>query len=260
MRSAHQRQETTTVFTPDRPQTATPQSAIPHQTAPTPIRRSRSIEAVVLDVGETLLDETVEYHAWADWLGVPRHTFSAIFGAVIAAGRDHREVFEYFKPGFDLDAERELRAAAGRPEGYSERDLYPDARPTLAALKSAGYLVIIAANQTIRSHRILDSLRLPVDLVTTSDTWGVSKPDPAFFQKVIEVCAELRPSATPERICYVGDRLDNDLRPAWEAGLRTAHIRRGPWGHLVANDGDLVAKADFRLSTLADLPALLAEV
>ena len=221
--------------------------------------RTRSIEAVVFDVGETLLDETVEYQAWADWLGVPRHTFSAVFGAVIGAGRDHREVFEYFRPGFDLEAERERRAEAGRPEGYGERDFYPDARPTMAALREAGYLVVIAANQTRRSHRILDSLQLPVDLVTTSDTWGVAKPDPRFYTKIIEVCRSLRPAATPERICYVGDRVDNDLRPAWEAGLRTAHIRRGPWGHLAAQDGDLVAKADFRLTSLAELPALLAE-
>lgn len=226
--------------------------------APRPTR-SRSIEAVVFDVGETLVDETAEYHAWADWLGVPRHTFSAMFGAVVGAGRDHREVFEYFRPGFDLDRERERRAEAGRPEGYGERDLYPDARPTMAALREAGYLVVIAANQTRRSHRILDSLRLPVDLVTTSDTWGIAKPDPRFFAKVVEVCRALRPQACPERICYVGDRLDNDLRPAWEAGLRTAHIRRGPWGHLAAEHSDLVAKADFRLTTLAELPGLLAE-
>lgn len=242
------------MFTPARPQTAPPAAR------PQPVGRSRSIEAVVFDVGETLVDETVEYHAWADWLGVPRHTFSAMFGAVISAGRDHREVFEYFRPGFDLDTEREARAAAGRPEGYGEPDLYADARPTLATLQAAGYLVIIAANQTKRSHRILDSLKLPVDLVTTSDTWGVSKPDPLFFRRVVEVCRELRPAVTPDRICYVGDRLDNDLRPAWEAGLRTAHIRRGPWGFVVANDCDVVAKADFRLTTLTDLPALLAEV
>ncbi len=44
-------------------------------------RKSRTVDAVVFDVGETLVDETVEYHAWADWLGVPRHTFSALFGA-----------------------------------------------------------------------------------------------------------------------------------------------------------------------------------
>jgi hypothetical protein len=46
------------------------------------------IDAVVFDVGETLVDETREYGTWADWLGVPRHTFSAVFGAVIALGMD----------------------------------------------------------------------------------------------------------------------------------------------------------------------------
>lgn len=221
--------------------------------------RSRTIEAVVFDVGETLVDESIEYHGWADWLGVPRHTFSAVFGGVVVDGRDHLEVFEYFKPGFDLEHERRARAEAGRPEGYSERDFYPDARPTMAALHDAGYLVVIAANQTRQSHRRLEAMNLPVDLVTTSDTWGISKPDPRFFTKVVEVCGELRPGLEAGRICYVGDRLDNDLRPAWEAGLRTAHIRRGPWGFLHAQDPDLLAKTDFRLETLADLPGLLAE-
>jgi N-acetyl-D-muramate 6-phosphate phosphatase len=36
-----------------------------------------AVVAVVLDVGETLLDDTREFGAWADWIGVPRHTFSA---------------------------------------------------------------------------------------------------------------------------------------------------------------------------------------
>jgi FMN phosphatase YigB (HAD superfamily) len=224
-----------------------------------PLERTWTIDAVVFDVGETLVEESVEYHAWADWLDVPRHTFSAVFGAVVGAGRDHREVFEYFKPGFDLDAERELRAEQGRPEGYGERDLYPDARPTLAALRDAGYLVLIAANQTVRSHRILDAMRLPVDLVATSDTWGISKPDPRFFAKVVSACAELRPGITADRICYVGDRLDNDLRPAWESGMRTAHIRRGPWGYLHAGHPDVLAKADFRFNSLTELAAVLAE-
>ncbi len=42
------------------------------------------IGAVVFDVGECLVNETREYGTWADWLGVPRHVFSAVFGAVIA--------------------------------------------------------------------------------------------------------------------------------------------------------------------------------
>jgi hypothetical protein len=41
------------------------------------------IRAVVFDVGETLVDETREYGTWADWLGVPRHTFSSVLPARI---------------------------------------------------------------------------------------------------------------------------------------------------------------------------------
>jgi hypothetical protein len=69
------------------------------------------ISAVVFDVGECLIDETREYGTGADWLGVPRHVFSAVFGAVIADGRDYRDTFQVFRPGFDLRAAREQRAA-----------------------------------------------------------------------------------------------------------------------------------------------------
>ena len=106
---------------------------------------------MVLDVGETLVDESREYGTWADWLGVPRHTFSAVFGAVVAAGRDYREVFEHFRPGFDLAAERARRAAAGKPEWFGEDDLYPDVRPAMAALRAAGVWVGVVGNQTSRA-------------------------------------------------------------------------------------------------------------
>ena len=58
------------------------------------------IKSVVLDVGETLLDDTREFAAWADWIGVPRHTFSAVLGAVTAAGRDNVETFQFFRRDF----------------------------------------------------------------------------------------------------------------------------------------------------------------
>src|SRR5215468_8751050 len=65
-----------------------------------------AVRAVFFDVGETIVDETREYGTWADWLGIPRHTFSAVFGAVIARGLDYRDTFQVFRPGFDLDEER----------------------------------------------------------------------------------------------------------------------------------------------------------
>lgn len=51
-----------------------------------------------------------------DWLGVPRHTFHAVFGAAIAQGRDYRETFHEFRPGFDLHA-RITRVETRIPDG-----------------------------------------------------------------------------------------------------------------------------------------------
>jgi HAD superfamily hydrolase (TIGR01549 family) len=182
------------------------------------------IRAVWFDVGETLIDETREYGTWADWLGVPRHTFSAVFGAVIARGGDYREVFRHFRPGFDLEKERQARLDAGLGEYFNALDLYPDARPCLEALKEAGYFVGIAGNQTARAAQFIRELNLPADIIATSADWGVEKPDPAFFHKLIQATG--RP---PEEIAYVGDRPDNDIRPAASTGIQPFQLIRGPW-------------------------------
>jgi phosphoglycolate phosphatase-like HAD superfamily hydrolase len=102
-------------------------------------------------VGQTPIDESTEYGAWADWSGVPRHTFSAVF----ARGGDYREVFQHLRPGLDLHTERQRRAEAGIPEHFDGRDLYPDARECLASLERAGYFVGIAGNRTARADRLL---------------------------------------------------------------------------------------------------------
>ncbi len=213
------------------------------------------IDAVVFDVGETLVDETREYGTWADWLGVPRHAFSAVFGGVIASGRDYREVFQYFRPGFDLEAERLQRASAGQPELFTDDDLYPDARPSMSALRDMGLWVGVAGNQTARAGTILRELDLPADMIATSDDWAVAKPDPAFFRAVIDAAP-----CEASHIVYVGDRLDNDLKPAKISGMRTAFIRRGPWGYIWADHPDMDSAADWRLDSLAELPELVASV
>ncbi|MGW6703630.1 HAD family hydrolase [Streptomyces sp. NPDC054956] len=213
------------------------------------------IQAVVFDVGECLVDETREYGTWADWLGVPRHTFAAMFGAVIAQGRDYREVFQPFKPGFDLTAEREARAAAGKPEHFDESDLYPDVRPALAKLRADGLWLAIAGNQTVRAGGILRQLfTKDVDLIGTSDDWGASKPDPEFFERVAAVV----PYSNDE-ILYVGDRVDNDLRPGAQAGMHTALIRRGPWATIQWDTEEAKKLPTFRVDSLLELPTLIAE-
>lgn len=211
------------------------------------------INAVVFDVGETLVNETREYGTWADWLGIPRHTFSSVFGAVIALGKDYREAFQYFQPAFDLETERARRAAAGKPETFGEDDLYPDVRPTLEALRAMGIWVGIAGNQTTRAGEILRSLGLPADMIATSDDWKASKPDTSFFQALLREAP-----FGPGEIVYVGDRVDNDLKPAKAVGMRTAFIRRGPWGYIWERHPEMTDWADWRISALAQLPELVA--
>ena len=70
----------------------------------------------------------------------------------------------------------------------------------------------------------------------------------AFFSKLIAVSGH-----QPHEIAYVGDRLDNDLRPAAEADLRTVFVRRGPWGYIMYEPGT----ADLELDSLSELPAAL---
>jgi HAD superfamily hydrolase (TIGR01549 family) len=211
------------------------------------------IRAVVFDVGEVLVDESREYGTWADWLGVPRHTFSAVFGATVASGRDYRETFQVFLPGFDLTAERRARAQAGQPETFGEHDLYTDVRGCLAALQGMALRVGAAGNQAERTGSLLQDLALPVDWIGTSSQWGVEKPAVGFFHRAVE-----ESGVEPGQVLYVGDRLDNDVRPALAAGLQAVLIRRGPWG-LLLSDPPTERRCLAVLPDLTGLPTVVAE-
>lgn len=215
------------------------------------------IKAVVFDVGETLIDETRIWSRWADRLGVPRLTLMGVMGGLAALDLPHRDAFSIVRPGFDVEAE--LRAwAAEEPDGlrenFTEDDLYPDVRETLAELCRRGKIVVIAGNQPPQAKTALEGMRLTVDAIFTSAQWGVEKPDQAFYLKVAQVAA-----AAPAQICYVGDRLDNDVLAAKTAGMRTALLKRGPWGYLHALRPQS-AEADMIIDSLTDLPDRLEEL
>ncbi|MDP9841043.1 HAD family hydrolase [Streptosporangium lutulentum] len=210
------------------------------------------VRAVVFDVGETLIDETRIWSRWADRLGVTRFTMLGVLGGMAALGQSFDEAFQIVRPGFDLEAEQEAWRRED-PDGlrvnFDADDLYPDVRPGLAALRGLGYELIIAGNQPPQAYDALTAMELPVDAIHTSDGWGVSKPDPGFFAKVVAVSGR-----EPGEILYVGDRLDNDVLPARAAGMRTVLIRRGPWGYLHAVRPE-AAEADH---VVDDLHALVA--
>ena len=206
--------------------------------------------AVVFDVGEVLIDETRVWQVWAELLGVTPLTFAAVLGAAIARGEDHHAVFTTLAPGVDwrtLEARHEHRYG-----GFRARDLYPDARAALARLRAQGLRVAIAGNQPRRRRAQLLALDLPADHIATSDDLGVEKPAAAFFARVCDLVG----AGDPARVCYVGDRIDNDVVPARRAGLRSCWLRRGPWGHLQAPDP--LVPPDLTVGSLDELGDLLA--
>ena len=152
-----------------------------------------------------------------------------MLGGAIARGDDHRAPFRLLRPDADLRAERRRRVEAGLPELFIPSDLYPDAVPALRALGEAGFSVGVAGNQPAAAERLFDDIGVELDLVASSDSLGVEKPDPAFFAAIAA-----RLGLPPGAIAYVGDRVDNDVRPAATAGMRAVFLRRGPWAWLQA--------------------------
>lgn len=209
------------------------------------------MKTFVFDVGETLVRDDRYWASWAEWLGVPGHTLSALVGAVTVQGLDNAEALKLVRPGIDISAEYAAREAAGRGEHLDEGDLYEDVRPTLARLRRDGMRVIVAGNQTVRAGELLRALDLPADLVATSGEWGCAKPSPNFFARVLEASG-----ASARDTVYVGDHPASDTFPAARAGLRTVHLRRGPWGHLWASDAQVREAADWVIDCLTDLIAI----
>jgi FMN hydrolase / 5-amino-6-(5-phospho-D-ribitylamino)uracil phosphatase len=221
------------------------------QTKPLHVSSTGRLQAVVFDVGETLLDESRAWSGWARWLGVSELTLAGLLGATIAQGRGHVEALRIVKPGFDFAAERQARAAAGVPDELRPDDLYPDALPCIAALREMGLVVGAAGNTGADVEGFLRTA-CGLEVVASSAGLGAAKPAPEFFAALARLTA-----VDPARIAYVGDRVDNDVLPARAAGMLAVHIRRGPWGHLHAAWPE-ARRADIRIDSLAELPALLA--
>jgi FMN phosphatase YigB (HAD superfamily) len=213
-----------------------------------PVERPR---AVVFDVGETLLDESRAWSEWARWLGISDLTLAGLLGAAIARGQDHMEALRAVRPGFDFPAERRARADAGSPDELRPGDLYPDALPCIAALRAMGLVVGAAGNTGAEVEGFLRAA-CGLRVVASSAGLGAAKPAPGFFAAIARLIG-LEPAA----IAYVGDRVDNDVLPALEAGMLAVHIRRGPWGYLHAEWPE-ARRAHIRIDSLAELPALLA--
>jgi FMN phosphatase YigB (HAD superfamily) len=59
---------------------------------------------------------------------------------------------------------------------------------------------------------------------------------------------------------YVGDRLDNDIRPAVATGFKTALIRRGPWAAIQQNYVEADELPTMRIDSLNELLSKISAI
>ena len=205
---------------------------------------------VFFDIGETLINETRQWSLFADWLGMPRMTFFAILGHLISEGRDHRQLFEIARPGTSWE-DTIARFRREVDDGFIPSDLYPDVLPALKRLKELRFFVGIAGNQPAERLQDLLAMNLPTDLIATSAGWGLNKPSAPFFERIVHEAG-----CRAEEIAYVGDRVDNDVVPAFAAGLVPIHLIRGPWGY-IQKSWPGAARARWQIYSLNEIPELL---
>ncbi|MGB3328756.1 MAG: HAD family hydrolase, partial [Thermomicrobiales bacterium] len=131
---------------------------------------------------------------------------------------------------------------------------YPDGIAAMDAIQRRGLQIGIAGNQPSGVVEQLAGLDLPLDLIASSSTLGVSKPDPRFFE---QIASQLH--LAPNEIVYVGDRLDNDVLPALSLGMHAVFIKRGPWGYIHAT-WPQAHRVAYTIASLAEIEGIIDRI
>jgi putative hydrolase of the HAD superfamily len=118
---------------------------------------------------------------------------------------------------------------------------YPEVPGVLAELGGLGVARVVVSNWDVSLRGVLDDTGLAplLDGLVISAEVGAAKPDPAIFERALEVAGASRGEAL-----HVGDTVDVDVAGALAAGLRAVHLDR--------SGADREA-----MTTLAELPGLV---
>ncbi|CAN5404741.1 HAD family hydrolase [soil metagenome] len=213
---------------------------------------------IFFDVGYTLLDET------PGWTPL----FESLSTELSRAGRPTSvakiwEMFHAVASEFErkqwIGLCRRLAVDQSEAERFEKVALqwkhelqvpYARAGDVLRVL-SQHYKLGIIANQWIgtadrmRQHGWADYF----SLIIGSAEAGVVKPDPKIFQM-----AMAQAKCTPAEAVMVGDRIDNDVKPAKALGWGTVQVRQGIAAGQVARDASEEATAVVQ--HVADVPGL----
>ena len=117
---------------------------------------------------------------------------------------------------------------------------------------SEKYQIGVIANQSAGTEARLNQYGLDpfISLCFSSAEIGLTKPDPALFKMALD-----QAGCEPCEAVMVGDRIDNDLRPAKSLGWKTVRVLQGI--ARTQTPREPLEEADFTIGNLTELYGLL---
>ena len=204
------------------------------------------MRGVLFDVGYTLMDESDRLERALDWLAARLDKSAAElherYAAACARPRHQipslivQALLDMGVPPGDADALRKTLPWDGVP-----LTPYADAADAVRTLRDASIRTGVLANQPASARDDLERAGLAAlfDDLWLSDAVGLAKPDPAFFRLALEAWG-----FEPGTVAYVGDRPDNDTKPAKALGLYTVRVLLGPHERQAPKEDSERADAD----------------
>jgi FMN phosphatase YigB (HAD superfamily) len=130
----------------------------------------------------------------------------------------------------DLEIRMLVAAEAPYPR---EMEVPSDGAIEVLHLLASRYKIGVIANQSPGSEERLTRWGLMrfVSICTASAEVGLEKPDPAIFDLALREAGCGASDAV-----MIGDRLDNDIRPARSLGWKTVRVLQGPGRFQVPRD------------------------
>lgn len=165
---------------------------------------------------------------------------------------------ELARSGFQDVPEAVLRSALVALYSVTQKNWYleKDAIPTLETLKKNGFQLGLVSNTSDDRNvqTIVDRLgiREYFKTIITSAGFGIRKPDRRIFQYALDQF-QVEPSAA----AMIGDTLEADIHGANQMGIYSIWITRRAQAQ---EEGELIYQPQAVVTTLSQIPALLAEL
>ena len=175
-----------------------------------------NIKWLFFDIGSTLADESKVYE------DIFRKIAEA---ACVSEEYVNQKAIEFYKQNKRGDKEVACLLGAEFPEWNPKLEtLFNDTIECLKIL-SRTYKIGIIANQIPGTEKRLEAfgIRDYISVIAASSDEGAAKPDRRLFEIALK-----KAGCTAEEAVMIGDRIDNDIVPAKEIGMKTIWIKQGP--------------------------------